>query len=245
MREIIRKKTCIGILVAVPAEGRVLTRGMKKVAVANLSYYKGNLAGRLVVVVVSGIGKVNASHAATRLIREQRPDLIMNIGVGGAYASAGLAIGDIAVAEKEIYGDEGVMLSDGLHDVTAIGLPLLQKGRKRYFNEFPLDRTLIRKALRSGGSDGLSVVFRSGPFVTVSACTGTAKRAREIEGRFHAVCENMEGAAIAHVCARYGIPMVEMRGISNLVGDRDLSGWNIGLAAENCQRAAQKLISVV
>jgi futalosine hydrolase len=241
----IRKKSCIGIIVAVPAEGGILTRGLKKVTEENLLYYKGILAGRSVIVIVSGIGKVNASHAATRLILEHKPDLIMNIGVGGAYASAGLAIGDIAIAEKEIYGDEGVMLRDGPHDVTCIGFPLLQKGGKKYFNEFPLDRKLIRKALRSIATDEASFAFRAGPFVTVSACTGTTKRAREIEKRFLAVCENMEGAAIAHVCARYAIPLLEMRGISNLVRDRDLSGWNIGLAAENCQTAARKFISVV
>jgi len=232
-------------MVAVPAEGSILTRGLKKVTEANLLYYKGSLAGRAVMVVVSGIGKVNASHAATRLIREHKPDLVMNIGVGGAYASAGLAIGDIAIAEKEIYGDEGVMLRDGLHDVTCIGFPLLQKGGKKYFNEFPLDQKLIQKALRSIAAHEAAFAVRSGPFVTVSACTGTTKRAREIEKRFLAVCENMEGAAIAHVCARYGIPLVEMRGISNLVRDRDLSGWNIRLAAENCQAAARNLISVV
>ena len=229
-------------MVAVPAEGSILTRGLKKVTEANLLYYKGSLAGRAVIVVVSGIGKVNASHAATRLIREHKPDLVMNIGVGGAYASAGLAIGDIAIAEKEIYGDEGVMLRDGLHDVTCIGFPLLQKGGKKYFNEFPLDQKLIQKALRSIAAHEAAFAVRSGPFVTVSACTGTTKRAREIEKRFLAVCENMEGAAIAHVCARYGIPLVEMRGISNMVEDRDRSGWNIRLAAENCQQAAQELL---
>jgi len=240
-----REKSCIGIMVAVPEECSILTKRLKKVTAANLLYYKGNVAGRPVIVVISGIGKVNASHAATRLIHDHTPYLVMNIGVGGAYVSAGLAIGDIAVAEKEIYGDEGVLLGDGLHDLTAIGLPLLQKGGKKYFNEFPLDRRLIGKALKSIDADGASFACRTGPFVTVSACTGTTKRAREIERKFHAVCENMEGAAIAHVCARYGIPLVEMRGISNLVRDRDLSGWNIGLAAENCQRAARKLISMV
>lgn len=241
----ISEKSCIGIIVAVPAEGRSIVRRLKKMKAANLLFYKGRFAGKTVVVAVSGIGKVNASHAATRLILEQKPYLVMNIGVGGAYPSANLAIGDVAIAEKEIYGDEGVMLHDGLHDVTTIGLPLLQKGGKKYFHEFPLDRKLLRKAMRAVETDGASFAFRSGPFVTVSACTGTTTRAREIEQRYQAVCENMEGAAIAHVCARYGIPLLEMRGISNLVVDRDLAGWNIGLAADNCQAAAQKLISVV
>ena len=232
-------------MVAVPAEGSILSRTLTRGSGVNGLYYKGILAGRAVVLAVSGIGKVNAAHAVTRLILEHKPDLIMNIGVGGAYPSAGIGIGDIAIAEKEIYGDEGVMLKDGLQGFDSIGLQLLKQGRKKYFNEFPLDQKLIQKALRSIAAHEAAFAVRSGPFVTVSACTGTTKRAREIEKRFLAVCENMEGAAIAHVCARYGIPLVEMRGISNLVRDRDLSGWNIGLAAENCQTAARKLISVV
>jgi futalosine hydrolase len=229
-------------MVAVPAEGSILSRTLTRGSGVNGLYYKGILAGRAVVLAVSGIGKVNAAHAVTRLILEHKPDLIMNIGVGGAYPSAGIGIGDIAIAEKEIYGDEGVMLKDGLQGFDSIGLQLLKQGRKKYFNEFPLDRKLMRKAVTSIDTDGAAFAFRSGPFVTVSACTGTRKRARDIEERLHAVCENMEGAAIAHICTLYGIPLVEMRGISNMVEDRDRSGWNIRLAAENCQQAAQELL---
>ena len=47
----------------------------------------------------------------------------------------------------------------------------------------------------------------------------------------------MEGAAIAHICRIYGIPFVEIRGISNMVEDRDKGKWDIELASENCQKA--------
>jgi len=241
----IRETPCIGIVVAVPAEGSILSRTLKRGSGVNGLYYKGILAGRTVVLAVSGIGKVNAAHAVTRLILEHKPDLIMNIGVGGAYPSAGLGIGDIAIAQKEIYGDEGVMLKDGLHGFDSIGLQLLKKGRKKYFNEFPLYRKLVEHVVRTLAFSPLPFAMKPGPFVTVSACTGTRKRAQDIEKRFHAVCENMEGAAIAHICTLYGIPLVEMRGISNMVEDRDRSGWNIRLAAENCQTAARELLRVV
>ncbi|MCG2709266.1 MAG: hypothetical protein L6246_02955, partial [Thermodesulfovibrionales bacterium] len=47
-----------------------------------------------------------------------------------------------------IYGDEGLWLRDGFHKADAIGIPLLKKGRKKYFNEFPLDKNFIKKATR-------------------------------------------------------------------------------------------------
>lgn len=230
---------------SVPAEGSILARALKGKNDRTPLYYKGILADRPVVLGVSGIGKVNAAHMATRLIHEYPLSLIMNIGVGGAYPSSGLVMGDVAIAGKEIYGDEGVLLKDGFHGADLIGIPLLEKGRRKYFNEFPLDRGLVRKAVRTFALRPLPFAVQSGTFVTVSTCTGTAKRARAIEGKFHAICENMEGAAVAHICALYGTPLIEMRGISNMVRDRDRAEWNIRLAAENCQTAALQLLRVV
>jgi len=168
----------------------------------------------------------------------------MNIGIGGAYPSSGLKIGDVAIAEKEIYGDEGVMLKDGFYGIDLIGMPLLQKSRKKYFNEFALDRYLVEKAVSAASRFTLHA-SRKGCFLTLSTCTGTKKRALELERRFGAICENMEGAAIAHICTLYGISLIEMRGVSNIVEDRDLSKWNITLAAENCQKAALECIRAI
>ena len=78
--------------------------------------------------------------------------------------------------------------------------------------------------------------IKCGNFITVSAATGTPERALELEKRFDALCENMEGAAIAHICTMYGIQLTEVRGISNIVGVRDKSTWNLKEASENCQR---------
>jgi futalosine hydrolase len=53
----------------------------------------------------------------------------------------------------------------------------------------------------------------------------------------------MEGAAIAHVCAMYKIPMLGIRGISNIAGIRDKRKWNLKLASENCQETALEIIA--
>jgi futalosine hydrolase len=243
-----KKRTDIGIMVSVSAEGSMLCRNLSKKKGANGLYYEGSLLGKRVVLSVAGIGKVNASRAATLLVHECSPAVIMNIGIGGAYPSSGLNIGDVAVAQKEIYGDEGVLLNDGFHGTDLIGIPLLKKGRKKYFNEFPLDKPLVQNAVRAAQlitHYSSLITVKKGTFLTLSTCTGTKKRALELERRFGAICENMEGAAIAHVCTLYGIPMIEIRGISNIVEDRDRSRWKIKLAAENCQKAALECIRAI
>jgi futalosine hydrolase len=182
------------------------------------------------------MGVTNAAHAATVICERFSPRRIVVFGIGGAYPGSGLKIGNVVIAQKEVYADTGVLLKDGLHGVETTGIELLKKGRKKFFNEFPLDSRLLKKALRE--LDGIE----SGIFATVNATTGTLKRAREIKDRFGAVCENMEGAAVAHVCARYGIPVLEIRGISNIVPRRD--GWDREGAARNSQEALLKVLPI-
>lgn len=247
-----KDKRCIGLLSAVPFEGSVILKNLKKVSAkvsGDVTFYKGKIYNKPVIYLASGIGKTNASHATTILIEKFSPGVIIHFGVGGAYPSSNLKTGDIAVAEKEIYGDEGVCLKDGFHTSETIGIPFLVKGKKKYSNEFPLDKKLLTKALKSfsliARHSSLVTKIKSGTFVTVSTCTGTLKRAKKLEKRFHAICENMEGTAVAHICRLYGIPMVEIRGISNIVEDRNKKKWNLKLAAENCQKMVMEFLKIL
>lgn len=237
----------IALISSVPEEGNLLFKQPKKESfIAGKPVCQGILHDKDVIYTISGMGKTNAAHAATILLETFSPKILVVLGIGGAYPSAALALGDIVVAEKEVYGDEGVMLKDDFHGTEFMGFPLLKKGRKKYFNEFLLHKMLVKKAFeaaqRTRHQASRIPKVRTGTFVTVSTCTGTGKRALELEKRFGALCENMEGAAVAHVCAMYGTPMIEIRGISNIVGDRDKDKWNVRLAATNCQETVKELL---
>lgn len=201
----------------------------------------GKELGNLTVILsVTGIGKVNAASACTALISHFKPDLIVNTGCAGAFTGSGLAVGDLAIATAEIYGDEGVLTPDGWQTMELIGIPLAIRNGQRFFNEFPL--SLQYSSIAAQLADGLGISVQRGKFVTVSTCSGTLARGNELHRRFGAVCENMEGAAIAHVALLHDIDCMELRGISNLVEDRDLSGWNIPLAVERAQRFLLKFL---
>ncbi len=240
----------IAIISSVPEEGKLFIKRLrKKSVIGRKTVYQGTINGKRMVYMISGMGKTNAAHAATVLIERFAPRLIVLFGVGGAYPSAGLKVGDIAVAEQEIYGDEGVLDGEGFHGTDFIGVPLFKARRKRYFNRYPLDRTLASRAVEvskfSTRHSSLVTVVKSGAFVTLSTCTGTRKRALQVRRQFGAICENMEGASVAHICTIYGRPMVEIRGISNIVEDRDRGKWNFKLAAENCQKAVMEILKTV
>lgn len=84
---------------------------------------------------------------------------------------------------------------------------------------------------------------RCGLFATVSACSGTAVRGREMAKRTGALIESMEGAACAQVSRIYRVPFIEVRAISNLVEDRDLSRWRLQEAAEIAARAVGQIVA--
>ena len=236
----------IAILSSIQIESDSIISRLKNVSrsyIAGKTLYKGKLESVGVLVLNTGIGKVNAAHSATAVMEKFNIRYLINMGVGGAYPFSGLATGDIAIAIKEIYGDAGVITPGGWKGIKETGIPLLQSEGKKYFNEFPLDKDLAKKSLTITRNASRITQVKTGNFVTVSASTGTPGRANELEKRFNAICENMEGAAIAHVAAIYRIPFLEIRGISNIVGMRDKRRWRLSLATKNCQKAVMEIIS--
>lgn len=232
----------LALICSVPFECERLAAaldGAAEVRIGRKPGWAGRLDGREVVLLPGGMGKTNAAHALTALLEGRDVSGVVGFGIGGAYPGSGLQIGAIALATSAVYGDEGVQAPGGWMSTEGIGIPLWRAGDARRFNEFPADPALVeraRAALEHAGMDA-----RTGPFVTLSACSGTDALGREMAARFGALCEGMEGAALAHVAAIYEVPFLELRAVSNHVEDRDLGRWRIGDAA----RAAQDAVRVV
>jgi len=177
--------------------------------------FLGSWEDREILLVETGVGKVNAAVATALVMEQWKPSQLLLIGVAGAMPSSGLKPLDLALATEEIYGDEGCMTEEGWLTPQDMDTPLLTTDEGPLYHRFPL--------FVPSGMD-----LPRGPFITLSAITGRAQRARELEDLFPgALCENMEGAAVAHVAAHYGIPLVEIRAMSNMAGPRRRHLWKI------------------
>jgi len=198
---------------------------------------KAYLHGKSIVFSHCGVGKVNAAHLTTVILERNDIDYLILFGIGGAYSDA--VVGDVVVARSENYAEEGVIIGEGWKPMDFTGFALL-KDKIEYFNTFPMDRKLMQLAINASKDVGLNVIC--GNFITVSQCSGTGVNGKIIQKRFNGICENMEGAAVAHICAIYGIPIIEIRGISNIIEDRNLKKWNVPLAASNCNKAVSEII---
>jgi futalosine hydrolase len=186
--------------------------------------------------LITGIGPVEAAVQLTAYLATGSASIagVVNLGVGGAYCrdqdSAGLL--DICLAEREVLGDLGICYSDAVEPLRGEQLVVLDR--------FILDSDLLTQAavlLDSG-----QVAYRRGTFVTVSCVSGSRQRGALLARQHQALCENMEGAAVARVCQHFALPLLELRCISNLVEDRNRQNWQLHQACARCGEVAALVV---
>lgn len=211
--------------------------------VNGMPFLSGRIHDRDVCLAHGGIGKAAAAAATITLLQHCRPQALLLFGCGGAYPHSGLEIGDLALANGEVFGDEGVATRHGFEDLAAMGLPM-REGKEPLFNNWPTDTGLLdwAQATLPERSENPWGQLASGPFVTVSTSTGQTARAIELEERTGGICENMEGAAVALACRQLSVPLLEIRGISNRVEDRDTGSWDLATGMSVAQEAVLCLL---
>jgi futalosine hydrolase len=174
-----------------------------------------------ITCALTGVGIPCALGRLLPLIQRLRPKRILNIGIAGAYPGSGLAVGDIVMAQSEVYGDVGFELPQepGFRPVSEAPF-----GKEFYARTIPLTWEPEFVWEPSGYR------FQIGHGCTVNTCTGTERTGRLREALFGASFETMEGAAVAQVGCECGIPVCELRAISNEASRRDMRPENIALA---------------
>jgi adenosylhomocysteine nucleosidase len=197
----------VGIMGAMDIEVETLRDKLDNVSVKNIvgvDFMMGHLRGKSVVVVKCGIGKVNAAVCAQALIDLYAVDYIINTGVAGSL-STNVSIGDVVVSNDLCYHDV---------DVTAFGysygvLPAMTEPT------FKADEKLISIAKASADAVCKDVKAVVGRVASGDQFIADGVTKERIVSRHGALCVEMEGAAIAHVCTLNRVPFVVIRAISD------------------------------
>jgi futalosine hydrolase len=180
----------------------------------------------------TGVGIPATFATLYPLLDSLRPRLLLHIGIAGAYPHSGLQIGDIVLAESETYGD--------------IGFELPQPPAFRPIREAPFSHSLYTTPLSLAlpdewvaASADMRFHVKRGRGCTVNQCTGTPETAQLRRSLFQADFESMEGAAVAQIGHQKGIPVCEIRAISNMASTRDMRPENIQLALSHLRHYLQ------
>ncbi len=231
----------IGIIGAMQVEVDDLKNEMTSVKTKNaggLDFFEGKLGETDVVIVRSGIGKVNAALCAQRLILEFGCTHIINTGIAGAMAS-GLTTLDFVVSSDAVY-----------HDMDAVyfGYKVGQIPQMDVFS-FKADQQMIEKAKEVFGTLEESKEHKivEGRIATGDQFIADSVTKKKIADNFEPACVEMEGTAIAHTCHVNKIPFVIIRCMSDTAddGSKQKYDFNETVAAKMSAHLVEKLIEAI
>jgi len=196
------QKLRVLIMTSVEAERQAVLRGLQD-------------QGRF-DVCVAGVGAVLAAINTTKAIQAGDYDLVVNAGIAGGFIGRA-EIGSLVVSQGIIAADLGAESGEGFISVDELGFGSSQIA----VDAMLTDR--VTTALRAA-----ELPVQSGLILTLSTVTGTQETADALASRFPtAVAEAMEGYGVAAAAASYGLPVLELRSISNGIGPRNREAWRI------------------
>lgn len=201
----------IGIIGAMDEEVSKLKELMSDVIVetkASMDFYKGKLKGKDVVIVRSGIGKVNAAICTQILVDKYSVDAVINTGIAGSL-NASIDIGDIVLSEDALQHDM---------DATGFGyepgvIPRMET------SVFKADNMLRKIAKESCEKVNPDIKVFEGRVVSGDQFISDKDKKKYILDNFSGYCTEMEGAAIAQVAYLNNIPFLIIRAISDKADD--------------------------
>lgn len=200
----------IGIIAAMEQEAREVIsqmKDLKKTVKANQQFYEGMIHENEVVLVQSGIGKVNAAIATTLLIETYHVEAVINTGSAGGIGDD-LSVEDLVISSELSYNDA---------DARAFGYEYGQIPQmpSRYQSDSQLSDIFIQAALKKDWD------IRQGLIVTGDSFISDSVKIAEIRSHFEEVLvTEMEGTAVAQTCYQFGIPFVVIRAVSDVADEK-------------------------
>lgn len=197
----------IGIIAAMQEEMNEIKKIMNNIqekTIYELKFYEGTIDNKNIVLVESGVGKVNAARTTQVLIDNYKIDAVINVGSAGS-ANQELQIGDIVIGKTLVQHD---------FDITAFGHP---KGYISNVGEkIKSDENLIKSMEQTiENLQNKEFKIKIGTIASGDIFCTEPKMQEKIRDKFNADAIEMEGAAIAQVCKLDNVPVLVIRSISD------------------------------
>lgn len=180
--------------------------------------------------LITGIGGVATAYTLLKKLQTTRYDLLLQAGIAGGF-DANLPLGKVVAVQQDCFGDLGVV--ENKERISLFDMQLVSK------NSPPFKKGWLRnphkKLLQQLNKEAVTAV-------SVNEIT-TAKAAIQYYKNLNAAIESMEGAAFHYVALMEGIPFLQIRSISNFVGERNKAKWELKIAVENLNNAVLEILN--
>lgn len=195
-----------------------------------LEEYRNSNKFQEVDVLITGIGLTSTAYHLTRQLHLKKPELVIQSGVAGCFDKK-MPLGSVVVVKQDTIADQSVIELKKLK--TLFDLNLVPQ------NQFPFRKGwLVNPHLALAAKSKLKAVKA----ISVNQITTSKQMIRFYENEFHPVTESMEGAALHYVCLMEQIPFLQIRSISNYIGERNKKKWNMKESILNLNKSMIHLL---
>jgi futalosine hydrolase len=171
-------------------------------------------------ILVTGVGTPATIYHLQKRLHQMDYDFVIQAGIAGSF-STDIALAETVVVKQDTFGDLGA-------EEKRIYTPFFSSGLING-HEFPF----ANGWLMNSTTLPKNMELRAVKGVTVNKVSDSFLQKVQLIDAFDAQVETMEGAALHYVCLQEEIPFLQIRSISNYVGERDKSKWNIKGSFEN------------
>ncbi|MCW3081307.1 futalosine hydrolase [Segetibacter sp.] len=170
---------------------------------------------------ICGVGLLSSCFSISKLIFEQKPNLIIQAGIAGTFDNH-IGTGNVVAVKDEVLGDVGVEEDGAFKDLFDLNL--------QSENLFPFtERKLHNRFLGGLNFSKLQEVTA----ITINEITTRPTRIEALKLKYQPIIESMEGAALHYCGLQTSTPFIQIRAISNYIGERDKSKWKFKDAFNN------------
>jgi len=183
-------------------------------------------------VLITGVGIPSALYHLTKRIQLIDYDLVIQVGIAGSFKQE-WELGKVVAVQKDTFSDTGIKTQSGFTTIFEAGLA--DPDHMPYKNGWLENPFALLKTLN----------YEKAVAITVNTITDDITYIREQVTKFDPAIESMEGAALHYVCLQEEVPFLQIRAISNYVGERNKSNWQLTEAIQNVNQELEKVLEEV
>ena len=181
-------------------------------------------------VLITGIGLTAATYSISKQVQLKRPDLIIQAGIAGCFDTS-IPLGTVVVVKKEIIADQAVIQAKEWK--TLFDLELLSPNQRPYTNRWLINKSDILRKIK----------LKKVTAISINEISTSPQKINWYKELFNPITESMEGAALHYVALMENIPFLQLRAISNYIGERNKANWNFRDSIHNLNHQLSKLLS--
>jgi futalosine hydrolase len=181
-------------------------------------------------VLITGVGVPSVLYLLQKRMQQIDYDLIIQAGIAGAFRHD-MQLGQTLLVKQDCFADLGIEEKENYTPIFETGFA--DKNEPPFENGWLINRT-----------DHLhTAALPLVKAITVNKVSDSDLQKQQFIKQFNADIETMEGAALHYICLQENIPFIQLRSISNYIGERDKTKWKIKEAIENLNSELLKLIN--